>query len=573
MSHTEPQPQQPNQPGTSKAPPPKAAGPSTPQQTPAAPNPSGKSSGPAPAGQSQKSPATTGSAPKPAAGPAQAPAPTGPSQTPPPPAPGDAGGSAQPPKTSAAPRRKGNSFRLIVLLLLLGGLGVAGYFIVPQVAESALVDKDELVNTQARTAELKAEKLALEDKIALLRRRLERSAEDVEAAEARAEDQARKLDEAEMYNSRLTEEIEDYRRLVDEKEAELARFREELMAVSAEAAQFEKQARELGFDNAGLTGRVEDLGGRVEALSARNDALDADLAALRADHEDFRRMLGLLEVGSGSVPAECDRSAQMPVTCKELTAVLGTPEVSISQSDQLLMRWGSGRRARSQAGVVLSVDDTPVDRPSLLTVGGEVLGRAQPAAPWRLAGEEGSISFVDLVDLFGRPEGVTGSGDDFHAWWTVGAWAQKAAARVVEGQVVAFAGRPADADLVCRLVPQRRQAYQPDNDLAANIAAECRQAYRQAVKLIREEYEARSAVLARDGIRLTRCEVAPFETVGAWVAPSDVVANAYTVRAAVDCTWTRPDETSETTRQFVVVTLIPGQKPELKEFALMAGDR
>jgi len=157
--------------------------------------------------------------------------------------------------------------------------------------------------------------------------------------------------------------------------------------------------------------------------------------------------------------------------------------------------------------------------------------------------------------MFGRPDGTAGTGRDFTAWWCVGAWGRTATAKVVDGVVKEFDGRAADPAGVCELVRQRSQAYRQPGQEAAEDA---RKYYERAAWVVGEDLKREAAFQARDGWNLKQWSLAPFDSVGCWMAPVDPVGGAMTLRAVVRCTWVNDNGSVRRDQRYVVVTLTPG---------------
>ena len=172
--------------------------------------------------------------------------------------------------------------------------------------------------------------------------------------------------------------------------------------------------------------------------------------------------------------------------------------------------------------------------------------------------------------MFGKPEKIGGSAARFQACWTVGAWARVVSATVVDGVVTEFGGRKADPVVCCELARHRGEAYKSATPAVNAGTARARESYRRACRAIAQQLRNEAYLLARQGLRLEKHSVAPFESVGVWIAPSDGPGDAMTVRAAVDCTWVKQDGTTAEQRRYVVVTLAGrGEKREASEFAVL----
>ena len=277
----------------------------------------------------------------------------------------------------------------------------------------------------------------------------------------------------------------------------------------------------------------------------------------------------MLDLGPADWSSDPSGRAEMPITRWELARCLGQPTLSFAKGRVLTIRWGKGHTARTVDDVVTDINSKPACRESLATAAG-----ARPWAPsqpgqWRLSKDE-PLHYVDLVAMFGKPEKIGGSAARFQACWTVGAWARVVSATVANGVVTEFGGREADPVACCELARHRSEAYKSATPAVNVSTARAHESYRRACRAIAQQLKDEANILARQGLRLAKHSVAPFESVGVWIAPSDGPGDPMTVRAAVDCTWVKQDGTTAEQRRYVVVTLAGrGEKREASEFAVL----
>ncbi len=461
------------------------------------------------------------------------------------------------------PKPKSRTVRIIVIAGAVVGLCAATYLIGPKLARSAVAG-NQLDETRQQVELLRAERLTFEKDLAGIRVELAEQTDRAEKAEAETCDRDDKLAIAASRASAVTAQLEHVGKEKDSLNERLASVRTSLEQEKSRAAEAGKKIGSLASDVAKSAQARKALAGRHQALTADHGKLKSDLEAKQREAVELKRLLKLLDLGSAEAPA--DGSAEMPITRKELVGKLGHPGLMFSKNDELVLRWDGGRTARTAGNVATTIDDTPASR-ELLGSGGPAL--AAPPAAWRIAAGE-KLQYADLVGMFGRPAGISGSGDQFEAWWSVGAWAQQVTVSVTDGVVTKLAGRELDPRTCCELIRHRAEAYRSVDTAVLRSVAEARAAYDRAVEVINEKLKADAVIAARDGNHLVECVVAPFDSVGAWVAPVAGSEDTMTVRAAVDCTWVKDDKTRSTVRGYVVVTISgQGEDEKVNEFAVL----
>jgi hypothetical protein len=310
---------------------------------------------------------------------------------------------------------------------------------------------------------------------------------------------------------------------------------------------------------AAVTKQRGELATARDQLQGERAKLQQALAAQTRAGAELRRLLGSLELGPPAPEAQAPETpGEMPVTVNEMTECMGYPSLTLDCVNKLGMRWGKSHSAEAVDGVVRMIDGQAANRALLARVAPRLPAVGAPPARWRVGRGE-RLYYADVVAMFGLPERVSGNGRRFTAWWPVGAWAREASATVVDGVVTAFDGRPVDPASVCALVRQRAEAYRGGADSSAVEAsvASAKACYRYAAETLLPERLGREARLkARDGLNLSQWALAPFDSVGTWIAPTNTPRQSITMRAAVDCTWTATDEKVTKQRRYVILTLV-----------------
>ena len=458
-----------------------------------------------------------------------------------------------------------------LLLGLLGAVifGVVGYLIVPQSAKSTLKGVDQtLQQTRAQLAMAQAaqRKLAVEyrkvsDELAEAQRRIETLTESEKAARSKVmaaekfiADLSAKLASARRESRPLREQLAAARQAADELRMELESHKSRLQQLQEQLQQVTAQRQKLASARA--------------KLASEKAKLERTLRQEQRDKARLVELLAVLEVGQpGKPPSLSGQPGEMPITVKELEYWMGQPSMMVQQGDRLTMRWGSRHVARAVSGLVISIDGKPATRALLASVAPVAPIAASLSGPWRLSAGQ-PVRYSQLVALFGRPAGTSGTGRKFTAWWHVGAWGRPAVAQVADGVVELFDGRPVDGEALCRLVPHRPEAYSRPDRAALAAAQQC---YKQAVELIAQHLRREAEVRAKDGWHLKQWHLADFDSVGTWIAPTRVPVEGMTLRAALSCTWAAEDGRVERQRRYVVVTVSTGtSRAQQEDFAIFA---
>jgi len=443
--------------------------------------------------------------------------------------------------------------KLLLSVLAAVLFGVVGYLIVPQSAKSTLKQVDQtLQDTRAQLARARAaqRKLAAEfkevsDQLAEARRRIQALAESEKSAKS-------KVAAAEKFIAELNAKLESARQ-------ETAPLREQLAAARQAAEKYRAQVKKHASSLQQLQRRLQEVSAQRQQLAAARESLAAEKARLERSLGQERRvkgalvrLLGALDVGRSGRPPSPPRSpGEMPITVKELEYWMGQPSMTVQEGDRLTMRWGGRHVATAVSGLVTSIDGKPATRAVLASAAPVQPAVGALSGPWRWSSDQ-TVHYADLVALFGRPEGTSGTGRNFTAWWPVGAWGRTAVARVADGVVKLFDGRPADGEALCRLVPQRGEAYSRPDQAALEAARRC---YKDAAGIVGQYLRRQAELRARDSWHLQKWQLAPFDSVGTWIAPTRVPAEGMTMRAALSCTWVAEDGRVEVQRRYVVVTI------------------
>ncbi len=452
--------------------------------------------------------------------------------------------------------------KLLMFLLVAAIFGVVGYLIAPRSAGSASVpDEGGLAAARAEVSKARASERKLREQVAAGREELAAAKEQLEQAAASEKDAKSKVSEAEKFIARLSRDLQEAKTANEPMRKQLAAAEKEVSESKAQADQAAGRADKLQQELAAVTGQRNEHEAARQRLGAERTGLQRDLAAQRGARAELLRLLEALDLGEAPAGKEVRQPAplpEMPVTVRELLQSMGNPTLTVQDGNQLALHWGELRSARAVDGVVVTIDGKAASRSALAAAVSVPPAVASPPAPWRV-GKKGRLHYADLVAMFGRPERVAGTGRRFRAWWPIGAWARRASATVVEGIVTQFDGRQVDPGGACALVCHRPEAYRSGGS-AANVqacTASARASYRYVAEVVLPARLGREAELkARDGLTLTRWTLAPFDSVGTWIAPTNTPPGSITLRAAVDCTWTAMDGTQTAQRRYVVVTLV-----------------
>jgi len=456
-----------------------------------------------------------------------------------------------------SPTGKWNIRRLAIIAVTGAAVVAGGYFLAPRVARSAADvpgrDLHAELN-QALWARVEAE------------RHLQAVRAELETVKAQAAESAAQARKARAEVERARGFIQDLHARLDRAEQAVKPLREDLAArdkqlrlFRAQVKQAEQQAERLKVELASARKQVEALRRARQALRKEQARLARALEMQKRTNADLAEFLSVLDLGGGRpapAPTPPARTPpEPPITTWEVVYCAGYPTLVFRDGAEEQLHWGKQHVVRAVDGIVREIDARPATRALLARLGSVQPAVAPPAGPWRV-GKGQSLRYTDLVAMFGRPERVSGTGRRFTAWWTVGAWARQASATVEEGAVIAFDGRGVDPPALCGLVRHRPEAYRAATRAVKDQAAVARACYRLAQKVVGAEVNRLATLAARDGRQLQKWSLAPFESVGTWIAPTSTPAGSIVLRSAVDFTWAGLDGTRRLERRFVVVRFV-----------------
>ncbi len=439
--------------------------------------------------------------------------------------------------------------------------GIAGYFVTPRNAQSALHETEQgLEAVQYRLDQAVADQKKLNKRLSDTKVELASALEQaVTSAEATETEKAKvataeeaitqlnaKLDRANTAQESLLEDMTEAKKLAADRQRQIdqANKTAENFATDLSVAQADKQ--ELDEANSAL----------------RDDCsmLTTELASQRQTSDELKRFVAVLDMGEqqtdqSETATPLQQQVEMPITVGELIRRMGYPSLIFQRNDYVEMKWDDKHIAWSINGLVTHIDGEAATRASLSAAAVVRPTAKQLPASWKVA-QGSKVHYADLVEMFGKPDSVAGTGGKLYACWSVGAWARRVSATVVNGVVTQFAGTDADGATCCELIRQRTVAYKTaGKSVHANSAASTT-AYNRAVTVVERKLSEQSNVKNRaDGAKLAKWKMAPLESVGTWVGQANASAGSTTVRAWVDCTWADSDGSTTVERQYVVVTL------------------
>lgn len=444
--------------------------------------------------------------------------------------------------------------------------GVAGYFITPRSAQSALQESTRsLGDVQDRLEKTVAEQKKLDKQLSDTRTELASTVARAAAAAEAAEAEQARVAAAEKFIAQLNAKLDREKQVNVESLAEAKKLAADSQVQAGKAR---SRADALANELLAVRTEKERLDKTGSALLSERSRLAESLASQRQTSAELKRLLAVLDLGDNQTlpaqPAASQQPAEMPITTGELIRRIGYPSLTFQRLDHVEMKWDDKHTVRATDGLVMQIDGKPASREAM-----SLSPVVRPTGDWRIA-RGGKVYYADLVAMFGRPDRVAGTGGQFQACWTVGAWARQVSATVVDGLVTQFAGRSADGAICCELVRHRTAAYKSaDQAVHANSAAG--ETYKRAVTVIGLRLDEEAARKAHDGVKLVRWNAAPLESVGTWIGPANASAGSATVRAWVDCTWAKSDGSKTDERRYVVVTLFGrDQKTESAECTIFA---
>jgi len=469
--------------------------------------------------------------------------------------------------TPSPAKRSSPLRRLLVSILVAALFGTAGYMITPQHARSELQQTGASLREARQQLQLaEAARRTLTGELTQARSELAEARTDLDRlTRAEADLTARVRNVGEKVAS-LTDSLQASQGEVAALKTKLSDARRTASRSNQSAVKARTLAAELQEKLAKALEQRDTLAKSTQRLQEEKARLTGELNEQQKLSTDLTRLLGVLEIGEANhAPAPAVVPGEKPITVKEIRYWLGPPTVMAQKGSALTIHWGAKHTAEAVDDVVTRIDGKPATRGMLSD-----LAAAKPApanVEWRLAADE-PVRYVDLLTIFGRPTGTTGKGNEFSAWWSVGAWARAATAKVVNGIVTEFDGREVDPNVLCELVRHRADAYRTPNHIVAAAARAC---YDLAGKRLQDYLTREAELMARDGWKLQEWKLADFDSVGTWIAPTATPADAMTLRATVVCKWVAGDGRVNTQRRYLVVTLGTCEsQTTIEDFALFA---
>ncbi len=378
--------------------------------------------------------------------------------------------SAQPapsrPTQASKQPRKPFWKRRIAGLMVLCALAVAAYLIVPQIAESASLQQVQQTVDQLRgqLAEASTARAKLAAETSAAKAELKEAVQRAKSAEADVAAHKLKASAAEKFISELSAKVDEINQAKEQIRKELLQTGERAEQAKADAAQAAQRAQDLSNELASTRKTVQQLSEARRTLEAAKASLTAQLQGSEERSTDLRRLVSSLAFGE---PAQPEKPSlwplEKPITQMDLVAWIGEPTVAFEKGRETEIKWGDQHTAAVVDGVASQIDGRMATWSLLTSLAAYHPSPMSPPAEWRVA-RGGKLHFADLVSMFGQPERVAGTGNQFTAWWTIGAWARKASATVAEGVVTEFAGKPVNPELCCELVRHRAQAYKTPSE-------------------------------------------------------------------------------------------------------------
>ncbi len=439
--------------------------------------------------------------------------------------------------------------------------GVAGYLITPRSAQSDLRETEQgLEAVQLRLDKAVAGQKKLSGQLSETKVELASALEQaVASAEATETEKAKvataeefitqlnaKLDRANTAQKSLLENMAEAKKLAADRQTQIDRANKTAKKFAADLSAAQADKQELNDANVAL----------------RDDCsrLTTELASQQQTSDELKRFVAVLDMGEqqtdqAETATPSQQQVEMPITVGELIRRMGYPSLTFQRNDYVEMKWDDKHTAWSINGLVTHIDDEAATRASLAAAAVVSPTAQRSPASWKVA-QGSKVHYADLVEMYGKPDSVAGTGGKLHACWSVGAWARRVSATVVNGVVTQFAGADADGATCCELIRQRTVAYKTEGkSVQANSAASVA-AYNRAVTVVEWKLSKQSDTKNRnEGAKLVKWKMAPLESVGTWVGPANASAGSTTVRAWVDCTWADSDGSTTVERQYVVVTL------------------
>lgn len=448
----------------------------------------------------------------------------------------------------------------VLSVVVLGAIfGTLGYFVSPKLARSAGTNGPDQATAQLTSslhqANAKLQQVQSDlEKLSQAADAVQQEADDAALA-AQAEKEKVAADEAAI--AELNTRLVDATTAGEPLRYQLQQTTKSLDEARLNAAKAQTRADTLAKDLAATVKLRDELDCRRQLLEREQTDLTVSLQTQAEKSAALARLLDTLQLNTGAssngASLNSTSPAEMPITQRELTFAWGNPAVSFTACGKTEMRWQNRHQAVVCNGLMTKLDRQPATRGGLAIEDAKAVTVVEPASSWRFAAGQ-SVSYVDLVNLYGRPEKTVGTGSNFTATWPVGAWGRSVNARVVDGVVAEFDGRTTDPATCCELVRQRANAYRNAGDLT-QASTGWRAWYDLANAAVEKSLKNEAAQLDKDGLKLTRWTLADFDTVGTWVGQVQADKDMVMVRSVLDCTWTTSEGTSMNQRRYVVVSL------------------
>jgi hypothetical protein len=451
---------------------------------------------------------------------------------------------------------------------LLVGVGIAaacvagGYLLRPQVSRSAasptIVKED--TTAQKKFAELSAMKKKLEADLKAAKDELANAAQHGDDLSATVAAQQGKIAAAELFLADLNTRLKDALTAGEPMRRELELTNALWLTQHVQAEALKKESARLFQDLGQAQSANAQLTAAGTELAATKASLEGELSTTKLQADRMARLLGAISFGAATPPPAPRGPAEMPITVGELTTVAGAPDLSFTRNQTLEMRWGKDHTAVAEGGVVVTIDAKPADRAALVAMASNPAALHGPA-PARPAAADRALAFADLVDVFGKPARVVGTGNRFHACWPVGAWARDAWSTVEDGFVTSFDGKSPWPGLAAELAPQ----CAPDKSVGAQQGPAI---YKTTLKVAADKLSQEAKAADRDGTKLTEWALAPQDSVGTWLGGNSTLVAC---RAQLNCTWTGPDGHVVHQQRYLIATfnVASGGKGELTECVLL----
>lgn len=447
--------------------------------------------------------------------------------------------------------------RVGVLVAMAAAFGVLGWLAgPPRTTKAALQNEQRLVETKHQLDEAAQAKAKLQQQLRETSNKVDELADQLNSTQQLQEVQQKALDDYKARADRAAQELTAAQAAKEPLARQIELAQQAAQQVREQAAATGKMAEELNAKLTQVDSEKSQIAQDLETARQEKLRLAEELSQQKRSSEQANALLDCLDVRKGQVRlSKKHNPADPPVTAKELIAALGAPAITSEKDRVVRMEW-SQHVADVRGGMVESLDGRPCSRQMMLEAGSHLPQALAPAEPYRLQKGE-SVSYSDMVSLFGKPEAIEGTGRNFNASWAVGAWARNAVAVVSDGIVTKFDGKDADPEEICQLVRQRANAYPNKAEATKRLSTSAQEFYTEAKKHLGQEVLRDISVQRHDGLTLKSWSIGEFNSVNTWIAPTTFAPDAMTMRTTLTCTWEASGGKTSTTRQYAVVTLAP----------------